>query len=772
MFDGTVRVLKVAVTVVNADSVTIILNGGAPQVTDVNPTNPGSADVAEFIGDVPDVNEIIISGVPANPGEAITFALLQIIVCNKPVTTTVPLVCPYDEDLVIVDNDSGVLDVVVDPNPNAVSPFEFFLGSPGGAVLDGSEEIHLMISEPELSSPVTLLLLEFNVFGADEVTVNLIGPETEDVFAVSPSGDTVRIASPGGIQGLVSVIITVNPAGNAPVIINGLVMRLCNSPVTTVATTTGKRVCIFTEEAYIREFGEAPQGDTIGYIEKDNIPGFTDSSEEVQINDEIEPGTLIHVECGNCTCEDDLLIHCQFGECDCIWETWTMWSNCSRTCDGGVQTRTRGFIPGTVGGQECEGSNSDSKICATELCPIPCVWETWGGWSECDVTEECAAGFRFRIRDQLPAENGGENCTGSFIETIPCNTNTNCSECPPGQELRERCECQTCFDLDHPDACQELENCELSCACRDGYYETPSGLCVAPLECPCIDEEGEIWPPGKVEFFPDRCEQCTCQNASIVCEPFGDCCIWGTWGTWSECTQTCNGGKQIRIRTKEDASGGSSPECEGFEDEEQDCNDEPCPQCVINGIMYNFTQTINETECRTCYCDFDGEAKCENRNYTEEGFCSKKFCVEGELAEIDETEDCPACEDGFVLSPTVEDCCYCAPPPECQLTTVEEVLTVTGPNGEVCNTPDKIVLSYCNGTCPSFDTSSVYFVNNNGGRTLAEHDKECKCCTGEGEPYQVDVFCGDVRRTVEIMQFTTCKCLDCQSSTSPTKRKK
>jgi hypothetical protein len=765
MFDGTVRVLKVAVTVVNAESVTITLRSGGVDVTDVNPTNPDSADVAEFIGDEPDIDEIIISGVPGNGG-TITFALLEIIACSKPVTTTtVPLECPYEEDLVIVDNDSGVLDISVSPNPNGISPFEFFLGSPGGAVLDGSEEVHLMISEPELNSPVTLLLLEFNVFGADEVTVYLVGPELQDVFPVNPSGDTVRIASPGGIEGLVSVIITVSRAGDAPVIINGLVMRVCNTPVTTVATTTAQRVCIFTVDAYYREFGEMPQGDTIGYIEKDNEPGLTDSSEEVHINDVIEIGTVIHVDCGNCTCDEDLLIHCEFGDCDCIWETWTMWSNCSRTCDGGVQIRTRGFIPGTVGGKECEGSNSESQICANETCPVPCVWETWGSWSACDATEECEGGFRFRVRGQNGAENGGENCTGSFIETIPCLPTANCSQpCPPGKILRERCECPlTCFDLDNPDACQETDNCEETCACLDGYYETPSGLCVIAPECPCVDEEGVVWPPGRVDFFPDRCEKCTCQNASIVCEPVGDCCPWSTWGTWSECTQTCGGGKQIRIRTKEDVSGGNYPECEGFEDEERPCNEEPCPQCVIDGVMYNFTQTINETDCRICYCDFDGEAKCENRNYTEEGFCSKKFCVEGELAEIDETEDCPACEDGFVLSPTVEDCCYCAPPSECQLTTVEEVLTVTAPGGEICQTPDKIVLSYCNGTCPSFDTSSVFFVTNSGGRTLAEHDKECKCCTGEGEPYQVDVFCGDERRTVEIMQFTTCKCLDCQS---------
>ena len=64
-------------------------------------------------------------------------------------------------------------------------------------------------------------------------------------------------------------------------------------------------------------------------------------------------------------------------------------------------------------------------------------------------------------------------------------------------------------------------------------------------------------------------------------------CIWESWNDWSTCSQSCEGGIQLRTRrlVAPERNGG---ECNGESIEQQDCNTEICPagidikcQCIF-----------------------------------------------------------------------------------------------------------------------------------------------------------------------------------------------
>ena len=63
-------------------------------------------------------------------------------------------------------------------------------------------------------------------------------------------------------------------------------------------------------------------------------------------------------------------------------------------------------------------------------------------------------------------------------------------------------------------------------------------------------------------------------------------CIWEPWSEWSTCSQSCDGGTQLRTRTlvAPERNGG---ECSGESFEQQDCNTEICP-AGIDIIMSKY----------------------------------------------------------------------------------------------------------------------------------------------------------------------------------------
>ena len=58
----------------------------------------------------------------------------------------------------------------------------------------------------------------------------------------------------------------------------------------------------------------------------------------------------------------------------------------------------------------------------------PVVDGLWGEWETSSCTKSCGAGEQVRIRfcDDPQPLNGGKECTGEHLQTIPCNT----ADCP------------------------------------------------------------------------------------------------------------------------------------------------------------------------------------------------------------------------------------------------------------------------------------------------------------------------------------------------------
>ena len=55
-------------------------------------------------------------------------------------------------------------------------------------------------------------------------------------------------------------------------------------------------------------------------------------------------------------------------KCDCVWFEWTQWSNCNNSCDGGVQKRSRSYLPAEPGGNSCDGDSEQLRDCNMDPC--------------------------------------------------------------------------------------------------------------------------------------------------------------------------------------------------------------------------------------------------------------------------------------------------------------------------------------------------------------------------------------------------------------------
>ena len=104
------------------------------------------------------------------------------------------------------------------------------------------------------------------------------------------------------------------------------------------------------------------------------------------------------------------------------------------------------------------------------------------------------------------------------------------------------------------------------------------------------------------------------------------------------------------------------------------------------------------------------------------------------------------------------------PQVKCQLTTVRRTLNVTDERGIACVSPPDFTLTTCSGSCDSWDLSPVRFKDTG---VEISHTHECKCCSGVGTYEDVDLLCGVVTRTVQVMQFAGCSCKACVEGVAP-----
>jgi len=112
--------------------------------------------------------------------------------------------------------------------------------------------------------------------------------------------------------------------------------------------------------------------------------------------------------------------HCNDHACpvNCIEGPFGAWSTCSVKCGGGgTQTRKRTVVQNAAYGGLCLPAE-ESRACGEGDCAVDCVTADWGAWSQC--SKSCGHGVQSRTRQMTTApENGGKAC-GDLTQTQTC----------------------------------------------------------------------------------------------------------------------------------------------------------------------------------------------------------------------------------------------------------------------------------------------------------------------------------------------------------------
>ncbi|XP_077970864.1 uncharacterized protein LOC120327960 isoform X2 [Styela clava] len=97
---------------------------------------------------------------------------------------------------------------------------------------------------------------------------------------------------------------------------------------------------------------------------------------------------------------------------------WTFWSQCSKTCGGGLKRRHRNCM--SSDNSQCSLSLEDVVICNSQQCPI---WSEWSPWGQCSST--CVGGTQKAERICFPSE---DSCKGNKEKVRSCNDDIKCVE--------------------------------------------------------------------------------------------------------------------------------------------------------------------------------------------------------------------------------------------------------------------------------------------------------------------------------------------------------
>ncbi|XP_068072134.2 complement component C6 isoform X1 [Danio rerio] len=143
--------------------------------------------------------------------------------------------------------------------------------------------------------------------------------------------------------------------------------------------------------------------------------------------------------------------------CFCDHYPWSTWSQCTKTCDSGTQSRLRAvqyddhWLKNSCS-QLCQ--IHDNRVCNVEACPINCQLTEFGPWSECS---SCAK-KSFKIRSVLrPSQFEGANCSQSLMEERACHPFKECRIEPLDCKDKFTCDTGRCIHADLQ--CNDQNDC-------------------------------------------------------------------------------------------------------------------------------------------------------------------------------------------------------------------------------------------------------------------------------------------------------------------------
>jgi len=114
---------------------------------------------------------------------------------------------------------------------------------------------------------------------------------------------------------------------------------------------------------------------------------------------------------------------------DCAVPKFAAWSSCTLSCGTGSQKRSRATVEPKFGGVACPHS-AETRACSETPCPIDGGWTEFTAWTGCSKTCDSGITFRTRTCSNPATEHGGVPCAGDVREEKPCNTHVcNCPTC-------------------------------------------------------------------------------------------------------------------------------------------------------------------------------------------------------------------------------------------------------------------------------------------------------------------------------------------------------
>ncbi|XP_069111486.1 uncharacterized protein [Argopecten irradians] len=415
-------------------------------------------------------------------------------------------------------------------------------------------------------------------------------PPSESTTAFSVSSTVPSVTSP-------TTTVSVTPTLSSPT--TSITFTQPTTTTATTATTTTMPSTTVGQCIVSGEYLDAMTGYN-SYVDDIDKPlgYFLQNGQQVPvyIDDTIEQGEIVHFYCQNCTCSAVGQWECneRIEPCSCSYFTWSDWTNCDKDCGSGIRERTRELIPGLY--ESCKETDTDKESCFVGPC-ITTTERPWTTWSPCNA-DDCETGTQTRTR----CESNDLSC----METRTCaNNNTNCV-CGEGREFKSVCDytCNsTCKAYRNAD-CEDRECDTMTCLCADGTTEY-NGQCIKFENCPCFDDDGKPMIINTTKVYDD-CKICTCTAQGMDCRLKDGCCVREAWSEWNTCHNNNDCGTGQRTRYSAVRIGDCEPE-----EQTEDCDLEPCGQCVYEGKYYNNTDVVEESS----------------------DMCTKKICINGSVTD-------------------------------------------------------------------------------------------------------------------------------------------
>ncbi|XP_046864865.1 A disintegrin and metalloproteinase with thrombospondin motifs 9-like isoform X2 [Xenia sp. Carnegie-2017] len=278
--------------------------------------------------------------------------------------------------------------------------------------------------------------------------------------------------------------------------------------------------------------------------------------------------TCVNSKFGNCSVADKPITsqECSYLPCP-EWSTGE-WSECSKSCDGGIQRRTVICKNSLVGKCLDVLKPSFSRACGEMPCP---KWSV-GNWSEC--SKSCGSGERTRT----------VKCSGS--------SNLQCEEKKPVNR-------ENCNNIDCPVwIVGNWSECSKSCGSGE---RTRTVKCSGSSSQQCKEKK----PVNRED----------CNNI--------DCPVWIV-GNWSECSKSCGSGE--RTRTVK-CSGSSSLQCKEMKPvNREDCNNIDCPIWIVGNWSECSKSCGSGERTRTVKCSGSSSLQCKEKKPVNREDCNKIDC--------------------------------------------------------------------------------------------------------------------------------------------------